>query len=66
MAIQRWFDLVQAMKQKWGIVDDDIYNFDETSFIIGKILSQLVVTSSERYRKKKRVQPSNREWVTVI
>ena len=38
VAIQRWFDLVQAMKQKWGIVDDDIYNFNETSFIIGKIL----------------------------
>jgi hypothetical protein len=39
VAIQRWFDLVQAMKQKWGIVDDDIYNFDETGFMMGKISS---------------------------
>ena len=61
VAIQRWFDLVQAMKQKWGIVDDDIYNFDETGFIIGKISLQLVVTSLEGYSKKKRVQPDNRE-----
>jgi hypothetical protein len=66
VAIQRWFDLVQAMKQKWGIVDDDIYNFDETGFMMGKISSQLVITGSEGYGKKKRVQPGNREWVTAI
>ena len=33
---------------------------------MGKILSQLVITGSEGYGKKKRVQPGNREWVTVI
>ena len=54
------------MKQKWGIVDNDIYNFDETSFIMGKILSQLVIIGLEGYSKKKRIQPGNREWVTVI
>ncbi|KAB2098606.1 hypothetical protein AG0111_0g13141 [Alternaria gaisen] len=64
--IQRWFDLVKGMKEKWGIVDDDIYNFNETGFIIGKISSQLVITSSEGFGKIKRVQPGNREWVTVI
>ena len=32
----------------------------------GKILSQLVITSSEGYGRKKRTQPGNREWVTVI
>ena len=47
-------------------MDDDIYNFDETSFIIGKILSQLVITGLEGYRKKKQVQPGNREWVAMI
>ena len=47
-------------------MDDDIYNFDETSFIIGKILSQIVITASEGYGKKKRIQLGNREWVTVI
>ena len=60
-AIQRWFDLVKTTKQKWGIVDDDIYNFDETGFMMGKILSQLVITGSEGYGKKKRVQPGNRK-----
>ena len=29
-------------------MDDDIYNFDETGFMMGKILSQLVITASDR------------------
>ena len=33
--IQAWFDLVARMKAKYGIVDDDTYNFDETGFMIG-------------------------------
>jgi len=65
-AIQRWFDLVKSTKERWGIVDDDIYNFDETGFMMGKILSQIVITALEGYGKKKRIQPGNREWVTVI
>jgi hypothetical protein len=65
-SIRRWFELVQNTKAKWGIVDDDIYNFDETGFMMGKILSQLVIRASEGYGKKKRIQPGNREWVTVI
>ena len=47
-------------------MDDDIYNFNETGFMIGKILLQLLITALEGYRKKKRIQPGNREWVTVI
>ena len=47
-------------------MDNDIYNFDETGFMMGKILSQMVITASEGYGKKKRIQPGNREWVTVI
>ena len=34
--------------------------------MIGKILSELVVTGSERRGRPKAVQPGNREWVTVI
>jgi hypothetical protein len=65
-AIQRWFDLVKSTKERWGIVDNDTYNFDETGFMMGKILSQMVITGSEGYGKKKRIQPGNREWVNVI
>jgi hypothetical protein len=65
-AIQRWFDQVKTTKEKWGILDDDIYNFDETGFMMGKLLSQMVITGWDCSGKKKRVQPGNREWVTVI
>ena len=51
---------------KYGIQDADIYNFDETGFMMGIISIGMVVTSSDGHAKAKRVQPSNREWVIVI
>ena len=45
---------------------DDTYNFDETSFTMGVISSQLVVTDADRCGKPKMVQPGNRELTTVI
>ncbi|KAG9185068.1 hypothetical protein G6011_03015 [Alternaria panax] len=32
-----WFDLVEQTKAKYGICDDDVYNFDEAGFMMGKI-----------------------------
>ena len=54
------------MKAKYGILDKDTYNFDETGFLIGKISSQLVVTGSEKPGKRKKLQPGDREWVTLV
>ena len=65
-AIQAWFELVERTKAKYGICDEDMYNFDKTGFQMGKISAQLVVTSSERRSRPKAIQPGNREWVTVI
>ena len=64
--IQPWFKLVQTMKEKYGIIDEDIWNFDESGFLIGKITSQLVVTGSEKPGKAKKLQPGDREWVTMV
>lgn len=52
--------------EKYSITFTDIYNFDETGFIIGTIVSKIVVTGADRYRKLKSVQPRNWEWVIVI
>jgi hypothetical protein len=41
--IRPWFELVERTKAKYGICDEDVYNFDEASFMIGKIMAQLVV-----------------------
>jgi DDE superfamily endonuclease/Tc5 transposase DNA-binding domain len=64
--IRGWFNLVRNTIAKYGIQDADIYNFDETGFMMGVISTGMVVTSSDGRAKAKRVQPGNREWVTVI
>ena len=43
-----------------------MYNFDESGFLIGKISSQLVVTGLEKPGKRKKLQPGDREWVTLV
>jgi hypothetical protein len=49
--ISPWFDLVQNTKRKYGILDEDTYNFDETGFTIGVAGSVRVVTASERHNR---------------
>jgi hypothetical protein len=64
--IRNWFRLVENTIAKYGIRSDDIWNFDETGFMMGVISSGIVVTSLERRGNPKSVQPGNREWATVI
>jgi hypothetical protein len=64
--IRGWFELVEQTKAKYGICDEDVYNFDEAGFMMGKITTQLVVTGAERRGRPKAIQPGDREWVTVI
>jgi hypothetical protein len=37
----------------YRIIDNNVYNFNKTSFIIGKILAQIVITSLEAASRKK-------------
>jgi hypothetical protein len=64
--IRAWFDLVRNMRAKYGIDDADLYNFDETGFMMGVITPSMVVTRAERSGRPKTIQPGNREWATVI
>ena len=64
--ISPWFDLVRNVKAKYGILDQDTYNFDETGFQIGVGGSVKVVTASERRLAPLSVQPGDREWITLI
>ncbi|KAJ8070704.1 hypothetical protein OCU04_001075 [Sclerotinia nivalis] len=64
--IGEWFQLVLNMRAKYGILDCDFYNFDETGFIMGIICPGMVVTSAERNGRSKAIQPGNREWATAI
>ena len=64
--IRSWFELLRNTIAKYSIYEADIYNFDETGFMMGVISTAMVVTISDGRAKAKKVQPSNREWVTVI
>jgi len=67
--IKPWFERVLETRQKYGIADEDTYNFDETGFAMGLITSSKslkVVTSSESVRRATVIQPGNRTWSTVI
>jgi hypothetical protein len=54
--IQGWFRLVENTKAKYGILDKDTYNFDESGFMMGVILTGAVVTGSEYRGRLKTVQ----------
>ena len=47
--ISVWFRFVGNIRAKYGIEDSDLYNFDETGFMMGVICnSLLVVTRADR------------------
>ena len=64
--IQEWFERVQTAIVKHGIQEGDIFNFDETGFMMGVASTAKVVTASEKGYRPKAIQPGNREWATVI
>lgn len=64
--IQAWFDTVNRTIQQYGILSEDIYNFDETGFAMGLIATAKVITRAEYYGKRSLLQPGNRAWVTTI
>jgi hypothetical protein len=59
--ISAWFKLVEDTKAKYGVHNDDVHNFDETSFQMGVISSIKVVTGVERRARPELVQPGDRE-----
>ena len=65
-AIGEWFALVRNVKAKYGVVDNDMYNFDKIGFMMGIIFVGMVVITSDGRNKVKLAQPGNREWAIVI
>jgi transposase len=64
--ISTWFKLVEETRQSYGILDTDIYNFDETGFLMGIAATSKVITSSKTVGRATTIQPGDREWVTTI
>jgi hypothetical protein len=59
--ISLWFRLVENMRAKYKILDYNLYNFDETGFMIGIICPIIVITRADRRGRNKAIQPGNRE-----
>jgi hypothetical protein len=59
--IRGWFTLVKNTVDKYGILPEDIYNFNKTSFQIGQISAYKVVTATDRLGRLKQVKPTNTE-----
>ena len=57
--IKGQFKLIRNTKAKYGIQDEDTYNFDETGFQMGIIGSQMVVTGSDKRMNPKTIQLGN-------
>src|SRR5438045_5498369 len=55
--LQDWFQLVGNMICKYGIVFDDIYNFDEVGYAMGLVGTTRVVTASDRCGRPVTTQP---------
>jgi len=59
--------LVADTRKRYGITDDDTYNFDETGFVIGLAMpSASKAVSIASVGRATTIQPGNREWVTGI
>ena len=56
--IQEHFDCVQAAISEYGILPEDIFNFDETGFAIGLCTTVRVIIGSIQYALKL-LQPGN-------
>ena len=64
--LREWFQRVQDTISRYGILPDDIYNFDETGFAMGLVSTAKVVTRADYYGRRSVIQPGNREWVTTV
>jgi hypothetical protein len=53
-------------KAKYGILDDDTYNFDKTGFTMSVGNRVKVVTASERRTQPIDVEQGDGEWVNFI
>jgi RecB family endonuclease NucS len=53
--IKEWFGRVKDTPLEFGIVEDDIYNFDETGFMMGVMTSYKAVTDARSKKRPKSI-----------
>lgn len=61
-----WFDRAKRTMDDFGIVKQNVYNFDGTGFSMGILGVKPVITGTEARQYASILQPGSREWVTLI
>lgn len=61
-----WFDRAKRTMNDFGIVKQNVYNFDETGFSMGILGVAPVITGTEAREDSLILQPGNRERVNLI
>jgi hypothetical protein len=56
-----WFKLVGDTIAKYGVTEEDIFNFNETGFQMGVISTLKVITTSDRKGRLRTRQSGNRK-----
>ena len=46
VVLSNWFERLQALRAKFGVQDEDIWNMDETGFRVGVGKSRWIITTS--------------------
>ena len=64
--IQDWFELIKNTINKYEIVKQNIYNFDEIDFQMREAFTARVITRFDHMNKSFIIQSDNIEWMTVI
>jgi hypothetical protein len=49
--LNKWFEKLKAVREKYGIVNQDIHNMDETGFriVVGRQHKVIIKASTRRY-----------------
>src|SRR5438034_7381108 len=63
-SLQAWFDRYKQARENYGIVDQDVWNFDETGFHVGVGGKQLVIVTKRKNPKIFHGDADNREHLT--
>ena len=65
--VEAYFDLLEETVKEYNIVPDNIYNMDETGFLLGQSQAHNIIVPKENGNNCCfRSQPGNRETITVV
>lgn len=63
--LNKWFKKLKAVREQYGIIDQDIHNMDETRFRIGVSRQHKVIIKANSARRYL-VDPDNQDYITSI